>query len=51
LPQPLGPTTEVSLLGSGRLLGSTKDLNPASLIPDKRMYGLDGPVSGRLVPP
>ena len=32
LPQPLGPTTPTSSLGVGITVGSTKDLNPASLI-------------------
>ena len=32
LPQPLGPTTPVRLLGKLTWVGSTKDLKPASLI-------------------
>src|SRR6266853_1041021 len=32
LPQPLGPTTPVRLLGKVICVGSTKDLKPASLI-------------------
>src|SRR6202008_900608 len=32
LPQPLGPTTPVRLLGKLMVVGSTKDLKPASLI-------------------
>src|SRR5690606_11356378 len=32
LPQPLGPTTPIRLLGKFTAVGSTKDLNPASLI-------------------
>jgi hypothetical protein len=32
LPQPLGPTTPIKLEGSGMVVGSTKDLNPANLI-------------------
>jgi len=32
LPQPLGPTTPVRLLGRLIWVGSTKDLKPASLI-------------------
>ena len=32
LPQPLGPTMPTRLLGMGMVVGSTKDLNPASLI-------------------
>ncbi len=32
LPQPLGPTTPTRLLGISILVGSTKDLKPASLI-------------------
>ncbi len=31
LPQPLGPTTPERLVGNGTFVGSTKDLNPASL--------------------
>lgn len=30
LPQPLGPTTATNWLGKGIIVGSTKDLNPAS---------------------
>src|SRR4030095_5900273 len=37
LPQPLGPTTPVRLLGRWMTVGSTKDLNPASLILLRRM--------------
>ena len=37
LPQPFGPTTLVRLDGSSNWVGSTKDLKPASLIPDRRM--------------
>ena len=32
LPQPLGPTTPVRLLGNCTVVGSTNDLNPASRI-------------------
>src|ERR1044071_4786637 len=32
LPQPLGPTTPIRLLGKLTAVGSTKDLKPASLI-------------------
>src|SRR5690606_3622724 len=32
LPQPLGPTIEHRLLGKLTVVGSTKDLNPASLM-------------------
>src|SRR5450830_2104908 len=32
LPQPLGPTTAAMLLGKFTVVGSTKDLNPASLM-------------------
>src|SRR3990170_3049769 len=32
LPQPFGPTTPTRLLGKGMMVGSTKDLKPASLI-------------------
>src|SRR5690606_14709932 len=37
LPQPLGPTIAHILLGNGTVVGSTKDLNPASLIDFKRI--------------
>src|SRR3546814_10306776 len=37
LPQPFGPTTPVRFDGNGRCVGSTKDLNPASLMPESRM--------------
>src|SRR5690606_40514455 len=37
LPQPLGPTTPVMLVGRCRTVGSTKDLKPESLIVDRRM--------------
>src|SRR5690242_1451962 len=37
LPQPLGPTTPVMLVGRCSVVGSTKDLNPASLIVVRRM--------------
>src|SRR5512143_331467 len=37
LPQPLGPTTPVRLEGKSIWVGSTKDLNPASLILLRRM--------------
>src|SRR5690606_2198898 len=37
LPQPLGPTTPVMLVGRCRVVGSTKDLKPDSLIVDRRM--------------
>ena len=40
LPQPLGPTTPVMLLGRCRVVGSTKDLKPASLIVVRRMGNL-----------
>jgi hypothetical protein len=32
LPQPVGPTTAQRLLGKWTVVGSTKDLNPASFI-------------------
>src|SRR5690606_40330579 len=35
--QPLGPTIAHMLLGNGTVVGSTKDLNPASLIDFKRI--------------
>ncbi len=37
LPQPLGPTTLTRLPGIVSVIGSTKDLNPASLILRSRM--------------
>ncbi len=37
LPQPLGPTTADMLLGKLTVVGSTKDLNPASLMHLSRM--------------
>src|SRR5690606_41957904 len=37
LPQPLGPTTPVMLVGRCNVVGSTKDLNPDSLNVDRRM--------------
>jgi len=37
LPQPLGPTTPTRLPGMVNVVGSTKDLNPASLILRSRM--------------
>jgi hypothetical protein len=37
LPQPLGPTTPTRLLGKVIVVGSTKDLKPASLILLNRM--------------
>src|SRR6185312_7429280 len=37
LPQPFGPTMPDMLVGRCRVVGSTKDLNPASLIVVKRM--------------
>src|SRR5210317_10950 len=40
LPQPLGPTTPTRLLGNVIVVGSTKDLKPASLILLSRMRGL-----------
>src|SRR5712692_3676041 len=43
LPQPLGPTTPVRLLGKLIWVGSTKDLKPASLILISRIC--------RLLPP
>jgi hypothetical protein len=49
LPQPLGPTTPVRLVGAWKVVGSTKDLNPdilmeVSLIPDEPSFGA-GPAS------
>ena len=40
LPQPFGPTTAQRLLGNETVVGSTKDLNPASLMHFKRMKTL-----------
>ena len=40
LPQPLGPTTPVRLLGKLTWVGSTKDLKPASLILVSRIYAV-----------
>src|SRR6476646_9317241 len=40
LPQPLGPTMDVRFEGSGSAEGSTKDLNPASFMEDRRMEAL-----------
>ena len=37
LPQPFGPTTPVRFPGKCSVVGSTKDLKPASLIVDRRM--------------
>src|SRR5680860_1094619 len=37
LPQPLGPTTAVIFVGNGTVVGSTNDLNPASLMDFRRM--------------
>src|SRR5690554_5718222 len=37
LPQPLGPTTALRLLGKETVVGSTKDLKPASLIDFNRI--------------
>ena len=37
LPQPFGPTTPVMLVGRCRVVGSTKDLKPDSLMVDRRM--------------
>src|SRR5690606_23479375 len=36
-PHPLGPTTAYRLLGKWTVVGSTKDLNPASLMLFRRM--------------
>jgi hypothetical protein len=37
LPHPLGPTTAAMLLGKFTVVGSTNDLNPASLMHLRRM--------------
>ena len=37
LPQPLGPTMPVRLVGAWKVVGSTKDLKPASFIAVSRM--------------
>ena len=39
-PQPLGPTIPIRLLGKWIVVGSTKDLNPASLILLRRIPAL-----------
>ena len=39
LPQPLGPTMPVKLLGKSIVVGSTNDLNPDNLILLKRIGG------------
>jgi hypothetical protein len=41
LPQPLGPTMPTRFPGTTRVVGSTKDLNPASLILRNRMSPYD----------
>ena len=41
LPQPFGPTIPTRLLGMGTVVGSTNDLNPASLIFSRRMGRYD----------
>ena len=41
LPQPFGPTTPVRLLGKLMLVGSMKDLKPASLTLVSRMMSRD----------
>ena len=45
LPQPLGPTTALRLPGNTTVVGSTKDLKPASLISLSRMALDDIPLS------
>lgn len=40
LPQPFGPTTALMLWGNCTVVGSTKDLNPASLIDFNRILFL-----------
>src|SRR5690242_13487333 len=42
LPQPLGPTIPVRLVGKCRTVGSTNDLKPASLMVVRRMGQLVG---------
>src|SRR3989338_3568447 len=39
LPQPLGPTIAVILLGNGTVVASTKDLKPTSFIDFSRIKG------------
>ena len=41
LPQPFGPTTPTSCPGSMKLVGSTKDLKPESLIEFRRTRSTD----------
>src|SRR5690606_25808918 len=48
LPQPVGPTTPVMLVGRCSVVGSTKDLKPDSLIVDRRMRRSD--CLGRALP-
>ena len=54
LPQPLGPTTPVRLLGKVTVVGSTKDLKPAILSFVKRIIWVNlgscqtGSLRGRL---
>jgi hypothetical protein len=43
LPQPLGPTTPTSWLGTSKAVGSTNDLKPASLICFRRTETLSLP--------
>src|SRR5437763_16488173 len=46
LPQPLGPTTPVRLLGRVIWVGSTKDLKPASWILVSRIAPIFRPLAG-----
>ena len=46
LPQPFGPTTAAMLLGKLTVVGSTKDLKPASLMLFSRMRPIRGSQRG-----
>src|SRR5690606_34125579 len=48
LPHPLGPTTAHKLLGKLTVVGSTNDLNPASLIHFKRIKSLESLCNSQL---
>src|SRR5450755_4851479 len=47
LPQPFGPTTPVMLVGRCSTVGSTKDLNPDSLIVVSRIVAQEVPFEAR----
>jgi hypothetical protein len=50
-PQPLGPTTPTRLPGKGSVVGSTNDLNPASLIFSSRIAKSLGGIRASQAPP